>query len=107
MVKKTFILKKRFVVDWLWYHLIYLKTLSDTVNNIMDISKIESRIIWAGKIDVENMECEAIKNSVEFSFISFFFVLLVCLFFPSQLVTSVPHFQVKPLEQYFGAIAIT
>ena len=51
----------------------------------MDISKIESRIIWAGKIDVENMECEAIKNSVEFSFLSFFFVLFVCLF-----VFSVP-----------------
>ena len=51
----------------------------------MDISKIESRIIWAGKIDVENMECEAIKNSVEFSFLYFFFVLFVCLF-----VFSVP-----------------
>ena len=46
----------------------------------MDISKIESRILWAGKIDVENMKCEAIKNSVEFSFLSFFFVLFVCLF---------------------------
>ena len=75
----------------------------------MDISKIEGRIIWAGKTDVENMECEAItcKNSVEFSFLSFFFVLFVCLFFPSQLVTSVPNFHIKPLGQYFGAIAIT
>lgn len=67
----------------------------------MDISKIESRILWAGKIDVENMNCEAIKNSVEFSFLYFFFVLFVCLFFPSQLVTSVPNFHIKPLGQYF------
>lgn len=73
----------------------------------MDISKLESRILWAGKIEVENMECEAIKNSLEFSFLSFFFVLFVCLFFPSQLVTSVPNFQMKPLKQYFGAIVIT
>ena len=67
----------------------------------MDISKIESRILWAGKIDVENMNCEAIKNSVEFSFLYFFFVLFVCLFFPPQLVTSVPNFHIKPLGQYF------
>lgn len=75
----------------------------------MDISKIESRILWAGKIDVENMKCKVIKKSVEFSFLSFFFVFFVCLyvFFPSQLVTSVRNFQIKPLEQYFGAIAIT
>lgn len=73
----------------------------------MDISKIESRILWAGKIAVENMECEAIKNSLEFSFLSFIFVLFVCLFFPSQLVTSVPNFQMKPLKHYFGAIVIT
>ena len=71
----------------------------------MDISKIESRILWTGKIVVENMNCEAIKNSVEFSFLYFFFVLFVCLFvclfFPSQLVTNVPNFHMKPLGQYF------
>ena len=72
----------------------------------MDISKIESRIIWAGKIDVENMECEAIKNSVEYflffisSLFCLFVCLFVCLFFPSQLVTSVPNFHIKPLGQY-------
>ena len=71
----------------------------------MDILKIESRILWAGKIDVKNMECEAIKNSVEFYFLYFFFVLFVCLFvclfFASQLVTSVPNFHIKALWQYF------
>ena len=46
----------------------------------MDISKIESRTLWTAKLDIENMKCEAIENSAEFSFLSFFFVFVVVVF---------------------------